>query len=337
MKWLSVTVFLCIVISCSGSKYTADKNRKIPDFADEDRPFRMQKTNLLWEKARKRLSGPKLADLYVDLKVQDKHEAALKKLRVEGMDKDGMREAQVNAAFREIVEKYGLEDFYGIDNNDIPEQPEMKETHFKDQKLQSMWKRAEEAGFTERDLEKLREEFWHQQMKIDEMNFLKQELDIEDITDNEVEGAKKRGRSQEEMKELEHNLKSQSKDIRAGYYRLEDMISEFDREEPEFRDHRVYKLWALAKKTDWSPEELESFKEELLHFERRLQKHEHYEDQLMQSADALRDQVKDGKYPEKHAQLEQRTQELRQKVKKMHNELKTRVSKAFAATQHTEL
>nr|KAG5714649.1 hypothetical protein BaRGS_000137 [Batillaria attramentaria] len=213
--------------------------------------------NLLTDITR-RLSGPKLADLYVDLKVQDKHEAALKKLRVEGMDKDGMREAQVNAAFR-------------------------------------------------------------------------------DITDNEVEGAKKRGRSQEEMKELEHNLKSQSKDIRAGYYRLEDMISEFDREEPEFRDHRVYKLWALAKKTDWSPEELESFKEELLHFERRLQKHEHYEDQLMQSADALRDQVKDGKYPEKHAQLEQRTQELRQKVKKMHDELKTRVSKAFAATQHTEL
>ena len=30
-----------------------------------------------------------------------------------------------------------------------------------------------------RDLQKLREEFWHQQMKIDEMNFLKQELTIE--------------------------------------------------------------------------------------------------------------------------------------------------------------
>ena len=30
-----------------------------------------------------------------------------------------------------------------------------------------------------RDLDKLREEFWHQQMKIDEMNFLKQSLDAE--------------------------------------------------------------------------------------------------------------------------------------------------------------
>ena len=32
-----------------------------------------------------------------------------------------------------------------------------------------------------RDLDKLREEFWHQQMKIDEMNFLKQSLDAEGI------------------------------------------------------------------------------------------------------------------------------------------------------------
>lgn len=296
----------------------------------------MQKTNLLWEKAQKRLSGAKLADLYVDLKVQDKYEFALKKLRVDGMDKEGQQEAQVNAAFKEIVEKYGLEDFYAIDENNLPED-DKKQVHFKDKKLQSMWKRAEEAGFTERDLEKLREEFWHQQMKIDEMNFLKQELGVEDVTDNEVQGAKKPGKTPEEKKALEYDLRSQGKDIKAGYYKLENVMSEFDREEPEFRDHRVYKLWAMARKTDWSPEELESFKEELLHFEQRLQKHEHYEEQLMQSAQALKDQVDDGKYPEKHMQLEERTQDLARKVKKLHDELKMRVSKAFAATRHTEL
>lgn len=296
----------------------------------------MQKTNLLWEKAQKRLSGAKLADLYVDLKVQDKHEFALKKLRVDGMDKEGQQEAQVNAAFKEIVEKYGLEDFYGIDENNLPED-DKKQVHFKDKKLQSMWKRAEEAGFTERDLEKLREEFWHQQMKIDEINFLKQELGVEDVTDNEVQGAKKPGKTPEEKKALEYDLQSQGKDIKAGYYKLENVMSEFDREEPEFRDNRVYKLWAMARKTDWSPEELQSFKEELLHFERRLQKHEHYEEQLMQSAQALKDEVDDGKYPEKHMQLEERTQDLARKVKKLHDELKTRVSKAFAATRHTEL
>jgi hypothetical protein len=29
----------------------------------------------------------------------------------------------------------------------------------------------------ERDLQKLKEEFWHQQMKIDELNFMKKDMD----------------------------------------------------------------------------------------------------------------------------------------------------------------
>ena len=35
---------------------------------------------------------------------------------------------------------------------------------------------------------------------------------------------------------------------------------QFDKEELEFKDHRVYQLWAVAQKTNWSPEELQSFK-----------------------------------------------------------------------------
>ena len=42
-----------------------------------------------------KLSGPKLADLYADLTVQDKVERQLKKLRAEDMDKDGLKEAEV--------------------------------------------------------------------------------------------------------------------------------------------------------------------------------------------------------------------------------------------------
>lgn len=40
-------------------------------------------------------SGPKLADLYAELKIQDKTELELKKLKAEDMDKDGMKEAEV--------------------------------------------------------------------------------------------------------------------------------------------------------------------------------------------------------------------------------------------------
>lgn len=40
-------------------------------------------------------SGPKLADLYAELKIQDKTELELKKLKAEDMDKDGIKEAEV--------------------------------------------------------------------------------------------------------------------------------------------------------------------------------------------------------------------------------------------------
>lgn len=337
MNFLSLLLVLLSVLFCSGSKYSAEKNTKIEDFTTETRPYRMQKVNLLWQKARKRLSGPKLAELYADLKVQDKHEAALKKYRVEGMDKDGLREAQVNAAFREIIEKYKLEELYHSDgslSNELPLDEE-KKAYFSDQKLQSMWKRAEKAGFTARDLEKLRQEFWHQQMKIDEMNFLKKQMETEDVTENELEDPRKVGKMTERMKTVNQQMKKQHKDIKAGYYELEGMFDELEKEDPDFKDHRVHQLWALAQKTGWTEDELESFKEELKHFETRLQKHEYMESQVERSAESMKQLGSDNKKMDKHQQLEEKAQNMGFKVKKLHNDLKTRVGKAFA--EHTEL
>ena len=44
-----------------------------------------------------------LADLYADLLIHDKHEMALKKLRSDGMDEDGLKEASINMKFRGIL------------------------------------------------------------------------------------------------------------------------------------------------------------------------------------------------------------------------------------------
>lgn len=44
---------LPVITNCFGDMYTADKNRKIPDFSQEVQPYRMLKVNLLWEKAKK--------------------------------------------------------------------------------------------------------------------------------------------------------------------------------------------------------------------------------------------------------------------------------------------
>lgn len=49
--------------------------------------------------------------------------------------------------FLGIVDQYGLNEFYS--NNEIPKHKwDEKDTEFHDPKLQSMWRRAEEAGFS---------------------------------------------------------------------------------------------------------------------------------------------------------------------------------------------
>ena len=68
-----------------------------------ERPFRMNKVNLLWEKARLKLTEGKLQSLYSELKMQDKQELTLKRVRAEQGDKEGAMEAEVRKAFTGIM------------------------------------------------------------------------------------------------------------------------------------------------------------------------------------------------------------------------------------------
>ncbi|GFX52380.1 hypothetical protein TNCV_4323981 [Trichonephila clavipes] len=65
-----------------------------------DKPFRMQKLNLVWGKAVKKLPVEKLKLLYTDLKFQDKEELSLKKKKAEGFDKDGLKESLILSSFK---------------------------------------------------------------------------------------------------------------------------------------------------------------------------------------------------------------------------------------------
>lgn len=64
-------------------------------------------------------SGPKLADLYADLKIQDKVELELKKLKAEDMDKDGMKEAEVRRRLIGKTEKRNFNVIHVIFNTFI--------------------------------------------------------------------------------------------------------------------------------------------------------------------------------------------------------------------------
>ena len=85
-----------------------DSKGPIKNYASLEDPFRMQKCNLLWNKARLKLAENKLENLYSALKVQDKNELTLKKLKSEGHDKDGLKEDEMRKKFNNIMLSYGL-------------------------------------------------------------------------------------------------------------------------------------------------------------------------------------------------------------------------------------
>ena len=57
---------------------------------------------------RKSLTNQKLKALHTELKVHDKEAMALKKLKAEDMDKEGLREAEIRKKFNGIMHAYGL-------------------------------------------------------------------------------------------------------------------------------------------------------------------------------------------------------------------------------------
>lgn len=304
-------------------------------FTESERPFRVLKVNQIWEKAQKLYSGPKLADLYAELKIQDKTELELKKLKAEDMDKDGMKEAEVRRRLMDILERYNMKKMISVPQpQDVSnELPETFDHQLRDKKLQKLWKKAQFGGFSEWELDKLKEEFLHHQMKVDEYNSLHEDINYDNI-DNSIDLDQNKVKYMDEKKK-QKELKLMYKDLKTDYDKLEAMASASSVKDKTFQDPRVYELWALAQKAKIPQEELESFKKELQHFEHRLQKHDHYQDQLRVSEEAVRINYKDGEKPEKHTQLEQMARDYSRKVEKYHNDLKYRINKAVQ--QHTEL
>ena len=109
-KILVISALLCQVkylLLCDRTFYP-DSKGPIKNYASLEDPFRMQKCNLLWNKARVKLVETKLEHLYSALKLQDKNELTLKKLKSEGNDKDGFKEDEMRKKFNNIMLTYGL-------------------------------------------------------------------------------------------------------------------------------------------------------------------------------------------------------------------------------------
>jgi hypothetical protein len=171
-----------VVLIATMTVVATDDKDKILSYKGVERPFRMNKVNLLWEKARLKLTEGKLMRLYSDLMLHDKEELTLKRLLAEQGDKDGMRNAQVRKKFTGIMNTYGLAGVKGIedvaDGEGRKHDQLLPKFFFKDKKLNRLWDKAEKAGLTEEERHTLKQEFMHHQDKVEQYNKL---LDMTDV------------------------------------------------------------------------------------------------------------------------------------------------------------
>ncbi|XP_050701934.1 alpha-2-macroglobulin receptor-associated protein-like [Eriocheir sinensis] len=329
------------------NKYSEQANSK-DRVKVEEAPFRMGKLNMLWEKAVRRLSEPKLNRLLSELKMQDKEELTLKKLRADNMDKDGLKEAELRKKLKNIMEKYGLNADLREENragaateaymNEVKDR-EILKAIFKDKKLNKLWAKAEASGFTEVELKALKEEFQHHQDKVDEYYALVQEKaqqhqDDQNTLDNDI-------KKFDLLQELEASDKSQPNPTNTIKEKHRELKNNMDRlhkvtisgpDGKEFIEPKVSGLWKMAIRGDFTREELESLHTELKHYEHRLLKVRHMSSQMDLLQERAGDDIEKLQTSEGQRVMQERLAQQQRKIEKLHEDLEMRI-----AQRHLEL
>ncbi|KAJ8674115.1 hypothetical protein QAD02_005377 [Eretmocerus hayati] len=353
----TIAILLLIAHSEGLNKYSKEANQpkselpsptSLSELKKMDKPFRMNKLNLIWTKAKHRLTDSKLQSIFSDLKIQDKEEIAYKHFKSDGKDETGLEEARLRKKLMGLLSTYGLLDHLPEYSNGDPSNSQksfvdskaVKEV-FKDKRLNKLWKTAELGGFTHEELEVLKEEFKHHQDKVDEyMSLLSEvesgdpdrqanslhekpeswnELDSEVEMSNDVPGRKNDYLSKANV------LKEKEIDIKSGYDNLEGKALRGSSRR-EFVEPKVQGLWKLAVDAKFSADELASLKEELFHYETRLLKLRHLH------TEAALEAARKGKEYEPDATSDNQIKRHVKNVEKLHRDIEDRIMQ-----KHVEL
>ncbi|XP_032808480.1 alpha-2-macroglobulin receptor-associated protein isoform X2 [Petromyzon marinus] len=271
--------------------------------------FRVAKIEQAWNKAQRiQLSAVQLSDLHGELRLLERQELSVKR---DGHVEEQQRE-QLNRNLLAVLARYGLDggkkENFGLNSNRLMEFGDSKP--FRDPKLNKMWEKARGSGRFENagDLERLERDFHLHDERIQE---------------------------------------------------YEAMVIQ----STEFTEPVAMELWEMAQQANLSEKELHDVKEELLTLERISEKHSHFREQLqvshekLQHAKATYDDVPFGKTAQdskrenvklshdvdrlgetqrRHNELTDKTRSLAYKVKKLHQDISTRLSRPLYR-QHNEL
>ena len=202
-----------------------------------EKPFRMNKVNLIWEKARVKLGESKLVLLYSELKIQDKEELTLKKLKAESGDKDGMREAQIRKKMAGILNTYGLGGVPEVKGGTSSPTANLADDKalFKDKKLQRLWEKAEVSGLKEEERLALKMEFLHHQEKLEEFKRLSEMGARGSLTSNDLE--EEEDFDAEHHKRHDNSLNGKAKEVKADFQRLHRLAT--NTHDKEFKSEQV--------------------------------------------------------------------------------------------------
>nr|XP_021189070.2 alpha-2-macroglobulin receptor-associated protein isoform X1 [Helicoverpa armigera] len=356
MRLYSETLFcILILISCAfcENKYSRTANEKKKsdvEFRSLEKPFRMNKLNLLWTKARQRLTEPKLKSLYSDLMIQDKEELILKRMKSEGGDKEGLKEAELRRKLTSIMSGYGLLHHFepgAAKEKDHPAYNSAMDDYinksiFKDKKLNYLWSKAENSGFTMEELLALREEFTHHQEKIDQYYDLLSDDSPKDdafknvINEDELDKFNEISAQTNEMTkdfiDKANLIRDKHNDLRDGYDRLQRVIAKAPNNK-EFIEPKVQGLWKIAVAANFTTEELASLKVELQHYESRLLKLRHLQANNVSNREKHKSKVAGAGDKINHfEEQEQLIKKHSRKVEKLHADLESKI-----LSRHTEL
>lgn len=314
LKSVAASLLFCtIAILCGIGEFTS---------IEEAEPFRMRKVNLVWLKAKKiGLSKERLNELFVELQRQDKDERKWKHKKAEGHDKDGEMEATIRQNLVRIMDKYGLgeqsepspnssDKLFDLETNRVKKSP-----HLRDGRLDKLWQAAVDEGqFDKHELEELRKELDHHHEKWKEYNTLIGLVSEHEEKNQNVVG-KKDQNNEDILIKLREEMNIKQKEIETNYRQLKMKVVKGPGEE-DFQDHRVKDLWKRAKAQILSEDELAVMKEELKHFDHKIAKHDHLQEQLDVAEELLNqghDHIK-----QKHEKLTSKVKEHRRWIKKMH-------------------
>jgi len=358
MGSLTQILFLLLTLSpyCIQSrdkKYSIEKNNAPPASKQNSipsassSPYRMNKMNMIWQKAATFVGENQLSELFEALRSHDDMEILYKHSKVNGdEDDDGEGKAKLLKNLNAIVNKFDLKEKLKkilkselITPKQKPFQTEFNEVHrdgkksegakiskadvpsFKDPKIEKLWLMASEhSEFSEFELEALRAELDHHQLKQDEVISALNEMDGSLMT-NEIP---KVPNSISKDGKLEKNLKIKKKELKLMKEKLGD---DFDRLKTkiktgttEFEEPRVQDFWKRALNANFTKKEMESLKEELHHFQRKIAKHDWIMDRIK---DHEEDHSQEGKSfdANHHNDMRQKQKDLEAKIKKMHSHL----------------